>query len=267
VLAGLNSGLFFRFAGLSLKEMMAAPDLAKRVALFTYCGRLQQGRTDSIYPHNETVKRLVVAHHMNPAAFDWKSVNVRAWEYEREIGRREFVWDEALSAEQRARQIRDQKDYKQMFAALQPKLAQVFLHHGEAPPLKFRDAIKRLQGGEGSLIWGMGKLLYDRAAETDASGNTIREFMGVCPPFRALIYGMLMSWYDLAVRDRHAGEKFKAGRNDMFMSVYLRYCDKFVTTEQNGEQEKCLREVAIVAGLQTETLSYDDFCESFLVAI
>jgi hypothetical protein len=75
---------------------------------------------------------------------------------------------------------------------------------------------------------------------------------------------MLMSWYDLAVRD-DKGEKFEAGRNDMFMSVHLPYCDKFVTAEKYREQERCLREVAFVAGLKTEILSYDDFYNSFLV--
>jgi hypothetical protein len=51
------------------------------------------------------------------------------------------------------------------------------------------------------------------------------------------------------------------------MTVYLPYCDKFVTAEENGEQERCLREVVAVAGLETEILSYDDFCNSFLVMV
>ena len=72
---------------------------------------------------------------------------------------------------------------------------------------------------------------------------------------------------DLAVRDKHSGERYKAGHNDLLMSVYLPYCDKFVTAEKNREQEKCLREVAAVAELETEILSYDDFCDSFLVKI
>jgi hypothetical protein len=74
----------------------------------------------------------------------------------------------------------------------------------------------------------------------------------------------LVSCADAAKRDRHTGEKLRAGRNDLFMSVYLPYCDKFVSAEKNREQERCLREVALVAGLETEVLSYDDFCDSFL---
>ncbi len=48
--------------------------------------------------------------------------------------------------------------------------------------------IARLENGEGTLIWDMGKLLYDRVADTDASEATIKEFMQCCSPFRALIY-------------------------------------------------------------------------------
>jgi hypothetical protein len=109
-----------------------------------------------------------------------------------------------------------------------------------------------------------GKLVYHTPAQTDASEATIREFMDACPPFRALIYAMVLSWYDLAVRD-DKGEDFGAGRNDMFMAVHLPYCDQFVTAEKYRLQEKCLREVASVAGLETKVLFYGDFCNSFLV--
>jgi hypothetical protein len=51
----------------------------------------------------------------------------------------------------------------------------------------------------------------------------------------------------------------------MFMAMHLPYCDKFVSAEKYGEQERCLREIAFVAELETEILSYDDFCDSFLV--
>lgn len=267
IYAALQSGLFFRFAALSLEELQACPDPTTRAALFASCGRLQHGQMDCIYPHNELITRLVKYHHENPATFDWKTVDVRGREYEQAIRTREFIGDEALAADQWRAQKDAQKAYRQMFANLRPELEKVFEAHGEVPPATLGEAIARLQSGEGRLIWGMGKLLYDRAAETDASEATIKQFMDVCPPFRALIYAMLMSWYDLGVRDPHIGEKFKAGRNDLFMSVYLPYCDMFVTDEKYREQEKCLREVVALAGLETRVLSYDDFCNSFLVTV
>lgn len=267
VIAGLRSRLFFRFAGLSIEEMVACADSAKRNPLFTCCARIQEGRTDCIYPHNELLRRLIVDHSRNPAGFDWMTVNVRAWDIERAIKRRELIGDEQLSAERRIEQSERAKQYKKMFWGLRPKIEKVFNAHGEHPPTTFRQAIARLQNSEPNLIWGMGKLLYDRATGTEACEASIREFMDVCPPFRALIYAMLMSWYDISVRDRHTGERFRAGRTDLFMSVYLAYCDQFVTAEVRGEQEKCLREVAAVANLESEVLSYDNFHDSFLITV
>lgn len=265
ILAGLKSGYHFRFAGLSLEELMSTPETSERLTLFSYCRRLRAGSTDSIYPHYETLKLLIQAHAQNPTAFDWKKVNVRAWEYEREIDRPEFVWDDALSAAQRARQIQGQKEYRQMYCGLRPKLALVFAKHDEALPLTLNEVVTRLRESGSTLLVDTGKLLYDRAANANVSHATVTEFMNVCPPFRALLYGTLLSWYDLSIRDRHAGEKFQAGRNDMFMSVYLPYCDQFITAEEKGEQEKCLREIVNLAELETQVLSYDDFCDSFLV--
>ena len=189
ILAGLKSGVSFRFVGLSIDEMVATSDPVKRAALFTYCARLQDGITECIYPHNELTERMILEHHKNPAAFNWKAVDVKAREYERAIRTRELVDDEVLSAEQKAHLKERQKEYEEMFVNIQPELEDVFKRHGEVPPPTFREAIARSQR-EGSLIWNMGKLVYDRPAQTDASEATIQEFMEACPPFRALIYAM-----------------------------------------------------------------------------
>jgi hypothetical protein len=101
VLAGLKSGLSFRFVGLSIDEMLATQDPAKRVALFAYCSRIQDGLSECIYPHNELVRRMVLEHHKNPAAFNWKTVDVKAREYERAIRARKLIEDEKLSADER----------------------------------------------------------------------------------------------------------------------------------------------------------------------
>jgi hypothetical protein len=141
ILAGLKSGLSFRFVGLSIDEMVATSDPAKRAALFTYCARLQDGITECIYPHNELIKRMILAHQKNPAAFDWKAVDVRAREYERAIRTRELVDDEALSAEQKAHLKERRKEYEEMFANIRPELEEVFKRHGEVPPPTFRDSV------------------------------------------------------------------------------------------------------------------------------
>jgi hypothetical protein len=60
LLAGIKSGMCFRFAGLSVDEMVSCPDPAKRAALFTFCARLQLGRSDCIFPPNELLRDLAV---------------------------------------------------------------------------------------------------------------------------------------------------------------------------------------------------------------
>jgi hypothetical protein len=262
MLAGLRS-LFFRFVGLSVDEMVATRDPVKRGALITYCSRIQLGQSDCIHAHGELIARMVVAHSNDPASFDWKGVNVRFGDAGRMFGTREFVYDEIVSAEQRAALKKLRRDYDGMFSALRPKLEAVLVKSGEVAPPTFREALGRLEPA--GLPWRMGKLLYDRAVKTDASETTIRSFLATCPPFRALIMAMLMSWYDRALSPIR-GEKFEAGRSDMFMAVHLPYCDRFITAEKKRVQEKCLREVVAVTGLETEILSYDDFCDSFLVS-
>ena len=62
VLAGLKSGLSFRFVGLSIEEMAATANPTKRDALFAYCSRIQDSLSECIYPPNELIKRMVIAH-------------------------------------------------------------------------------------------------------------------------------------------------------------------------------------------------------------
>jgi hypothetical protein len=205
------------------------------------------------------IRLLILGHVTKAAAFDWSSVNVRALEYE-ELIRAGFVGDELQSSDQKKEQSERRKKYKKVFTDPRPEFEKVFADHRAALPTSFREAI----AGK-SLTWKMGKWLYDPVAKSDINEAAIKEFIATCPPFRALIHALLMSYYNHSLRDRQIGEKFAAGGNDMLMSVCLPYCHKFVTND--GEQEKCLREVSAVADLGTEVLSYDDFCQSFLVAV
>ena len=266
IFEALKLGYHFRFAGLSLEEIMSTRDQARRLELMACCGRLRHGSSDCLAPHYVLLKRMIRAHKRNPSAFDWKSVDVRALDFENEIARPRFSWDDALAEEQRTRQMEDLKAYEQLFKQHRAEFTAVFEKYGEPLPTTFRDVMTRLDRENSSIFWARGKRLYDTAAGTDISEFAIREFIGVCPPFRALLYATMLSWYDLAIRDVHIAEKFQSGRNDLYMSVYLPFCDKFVTAEKKGEQQKCLREIASLADLQMDVLSYEDFCNSFLVS-
>jgi hypothetical protein len=264
VFAALNTGYFVRLTGLALEEMIATPDPSKRAELMACAGRLQHGPNDSLLTHNELLRLLVAAHKAAPDSFNWKSVNATTSEYARAYSNRDLIADDVLSAQQREDLKQRRKEFEAPFSALRPRLEEILERHGETHPTTFREVLPRIQG-DGGLVWGFGKGLYDYAAGTDASETTIRQFMGSCPPFRSVVYALLLVWYDRSLRDRHTAEKFRAGRLDLFMAIYLPYCDQFITTEIDGEQEKCLREIASAAEIKTEVRSYDDFCSSMLV--
>jgi len=148
---------------------------------------------------------LIIDHVENAAAFDWKMVDVRAIEYEDQI-RAGFLGDEQLSNVQKKEQSEQKKKYKKVFADPRPEFEKVFADYGAELPTSFKEAIAQT-----SLTWKMGKWLYDDVADVNVSEATIKKFRDACPPFRALIYALLMSYYNHSLRDRQIGEKFAAG--------------------------------------------------------
>jgi hypothetical protein len=266
IFAALKHGYHFRLIGPNVEEMIATTEPERREKLFQVCRRLvYQGDSDTIYPHQELLRRLILAHTQDATNFVWQNVNMLSLDYENGIGDWELIRDKDLSAEQRESARTANAAFEPIWADLRPKLAEVFLRGGENPPRTFSEAARRI-GSEGGLVWSVGKMLYDHIAGKEVQEKQIREFMGICPPFRAIIYAFLMMWYDGAVRDSE-GEKFKAGRTDLLMAAHLPYCAQFVTAEKKREQEKCLREIVSFTSLSTLVRSYDDFCNSFLVGV
>jgi hypothetical protein len=266
VLARIRGNRHVRIAGLSIEELASTTDATERKALFTYAQHVtQDNESDCLLPHNELIRRLILDHYHNPWSFDWRNVDVRSWDYHGELSNREYVMDDALATDQRQQQKDLQKQFRQMFTTLRPKLDLAFANHGTPRPLTFRDALKGDKEGNQTLTVSMGRMFYIGITGAKVSRNRVREFIEVCPPYRAMLYGMMMARYDLAVRDMHRGERFQCGRNDLFMAVYLPYCDEFVTDEKRREQERCLREIAAVANVPTKVLSYDDFYNSLAI--
>jgi hypothetical protein len=69
--------------------------------------------------------------------------------------------------------------------------------------------------------------------------------------------------YERVIVERPKGKK-RAKRVDLLMAIYLPYCRVFVT--HDDDQEACLNDMAAVANLDTEILSYRDFRERLLGA-
>jgi hypothetical protein len=74
--------------------------------------------------------------------------------------------------------------------------------------------------------------------------------MDACPPFRAICYGLVGTWFDVSL----APQVFKklAGRNDQMMAVYLPYCSRFVKQETRPstlDSSSVIRVISMVVAL------------------
>ena len=266
IFAALKVGYFVRIAGLSVEELIATPDAADRANLVACANRLQAGPGDCLLPQNEMLRALIAAYERNPATFDWRAVNVTFPDCARELSRAEIVTDDNLAAQQRQHLIAASKEFEGVWSALRPKLEEIIERHGEKAPTDLQEIIPMVEA-EGGLVLGIAQGLYSRPAKGDTSEATVSDFLQKCPPFRAVVYAFLLPWFDRALADRHKREKYTAGRIDLFMAIYLPYCDVFVSAEGKGMQAKCLSEIARVAKLTTHVCSYDEFCNSLVVTV
>lgn len=267
ILSAMKSQFFFRLAGLSYEELVSTPDAQRRIAFQNQCRKLQTGPWDCLNPHYEILKLLIKAHSPDPAKFQWITVDVRSAQLNHEIRKGKLTANDSVSSKQRRQQRDALRGYKELWVNLRSKLDSAFIAKAKPRPITFREAFNEYAP---QLLPSIGKGLYDGglrvvAAErneqiqADTAPEKVKHFIDNCPPFRSFLCAVLMSWYHYSARDKNSGERFRAGRNDLFMSIYLPYSDIFVTAEERGEQERCLKEIASVLTLSTEILSYDDF--------
>lgn len=266
IFIGIRSRYFFRLAGLSYEELISTPESAQRLTFAADCRQLQEGPWDCLNPVYEVLRLLITAHVADPANFNWLAVDVRSGELNYEIRTGGLTTDNQLSEQQRQAQKASLQEYKATWVTLRSKLESAFLAEGKPRPTTFSEAVREYGP---RLLPGFAKGLYDAGLRADAAlrGETVtadtpqelvKDFMDKCPPFQAALHAFLMSWYQHSARDE-SGERFKAGRNDLFMASYLSYCDIFVTAEIKREQERCLKELVSTLGLKTQVLSYDEF--------
>jgi hypothetical protein len=266
IMAALRAAYFVRIADLCVGEVCATRDRSKRKAIMEWVNKSQAGPGDYLLPQNEILRLLIAAYEQDFLGFDWRAVNVSSVGCAREIARGNFINDDAL-AEAQFRSLKDsRKEFEGVWSHLRPKLMEVVRRHGRAAPIQLDEVLPMVEA-EGGLLWSFGQGLYSRVAAGDTSESTVRNFMERCPPFRAVAYAYLLAWFDRSLADRQKRDKYTAGRIDLFMSIYLPYCDQFISAEVRGMQETCLREIARIARLATKVRAYDDFCDSMTLAV
>ncbi len=151
--------------------------------LFASCRKIQNGSNECFLPSNLLTEQLILAHSNDPAAFNWKTVDVRWPDCDRQLRNPEFFADEQVSKEQREFQWERRQSDKQRFVELlRPKLQPIFEQRGEAPPTTFREAISRLDNVENGAMWYKAQFYYDLVTPMDSTDETVKEFAAVCLP-------------------------------------------------------------------------------------
>jgi hypothetical protein len=261
----IRNQFFFRLAGSAFEEMVSVPDAADRLAQLDGCRRLTQNRWwDCLYPPGEVLRLFIAAHAADPINFQWRNVDVRSGGLAYELRTGELTADDALAVLQKSEQYAAQADYRQSWQRVRAALEPIFRQQKLPRPKTFAEAYRNHSG---SLLPALGKGLYDaglratsalrgESATPDTDPSQIQHFLENCPPFRAMLCGVMLSWFNTSLKHK-SGERFAAGRDDMFMAVYLPLCDLFVTRDR--DQHKCFAELAQYADVGTEVSYFDEF--------
>jgi hypothetical protein len=279
LIAGLKCGYDVGLTAMSVDELLA-PSKAEYRKIFFECCRQISREVVCLMPTGLLIQRMVAVYSNSPGAFDWTRVNVRLKVYEDAILRDEGITaNDALSGEQRESAEKTSGTFEEWFTNLRPKLQEIYEKAGQKPHV-YGDVIRQSLEPAG-VFWGFAKELYRCAQEWSAApdgpdperresdrislpdDDTIKRFVDACPPFRAAVLAYIITWYDRCLRETHGGPKFKAGRVDQLMSVYLPYCHQFITHDK--DQGACLQEIAKLCDLKTQVRLYAEFYSSFMV--
>jgi hypothetical protein len=260
LIAGLKSGYTVRLTATNVDEIIATHNAGERDQLLDVCREfLESDSTEIIRPFHELTGNLIVEFEKRGSC-DWERVPLRLPEYEREVALQELIDDE-LSNVQREHAAQAKAEFEAVFCNARPHFEEIFKAGTEARPSSVAELVSRLQV-KGGAFWGFGMELYERPANRRPHEETIRRFVDSCPPFHALLLALCVAQYDRCIRELQQIEPF-AGRNDLFMSVYLPYCDEFVSDDRG--QQRCLREVASLAKLPVKVCWFREFRDRFSV--
>jgi hypothetical protein len=210
-------------------------------------------------PHDLLLMTLV-NHYLESETFNWRAVSVTLPDYENEIARQENMTDE-LAEKQGIYNRSRLEEFHNLFDDQRPTFDGLYSGETSTRPSTFPEFVGRFQdiGGE---FWGIGASLYENMTKNRPNEQVIREFIERCPPFQAKLLAIFLALYGRCVRDAKSGPSLKAGKFDIYMSVYLPYCDQFITADQ--QQLDALREVASVSTLGVRVRSYRDFKDGLL---
>jgi len=251
LLAGIRTGYFTRITFPSVAETVATSDASRRNRLFDLVTALRLNG-ECLEAHQWLLTQLV-QNYEKFGASRWATLNLRFEQCEVSIARHEL--SDAESKEEREFAPEIEKQFSSLFSDTRPKFEQVFAE-GTARPTSADELLVHLNGHSGAF-WNIGAGLYERAAGRRPTEEQVRAFADECPSFMALMLGLVHALFEWAIREKQVRKDKRVGRMDLFCSMYLPYCEVYITNDD--EQRRCLIEIAAAANLTVEIISFDAF--------
>ena len=250
----LGKRAFLRLTETDLSEIAATTKPEARKKLVETCQRLI-GNAECIGPHHWIIEEQVKRHVRRPNNFYWQGVDVRVPALEAEVVNPRFLNDDTVAVESRELSFGTEKQFKQMFREARERFP---IPPDERIQITLQDVVElALKDG---AHWRMAADIYERYSGTRLSEPEIRNFVNDCPPFNAMMLSTCVAHFHGSVRDHRLPATYDAGRIDLMCSVYLPYCDSFVTRDDG--QFNSLTEIAKLSGLSTRVMYYKDFRDS-----
>jgi len=247
-----------RLTETNLAEIAATANTHKRSSLIETCQRLV-GVGECIGPHHWIIEQQVRLHAARPDIFNWQRLDVRMRALEEEIARPRFLNDDTVAAESRAHFQQTARAFDQLFRDAREAFP---IPKDERIQITLPDVVE-LSLAEGSAHWRMAADIYERYSGTRPSDDEVRAFVRLCPPFDAMMLSTCVAHFHRSVRDFRLPAVYDAGRLDLMCSVYLPYCDRFITNDDG--QRNALSAIAGLAGLETKVVAYSEFRQSWLL--
>jgi len=251
LLAAIKTGYFIRLTFPSVEEPLATVDEAKRSRLFDVLNALRING-ECLRAHHVVAIQLIKSFERYGTSH-WLDQNIRFLECEDAIARRNF--SEAESGEQRSFAVTAQGQFAGVFTDPRPEFEKLFAA-GTVRPANADELLAHLDG-VGGAYWNIAAGLYERGIGVQPTEERIRMFVDDCPPFKALMLGLVHAQFEWTIREPRIREVKRVNRVDLYSAIYLPYCDIYITNDL--EQKRCLTEIAATANLSVRIYSLAEF--------
>lgn len=242
----------------SVFEIGNTRNSAERKRLVDVCKQLLQAG-ECVMPHNWIMQRMAECNWRYKERFRWDEVDIRGTIIEHEIVSRQFLSQDSISEEGRLHAKEEKKALRQIFAEALEEFKPAFTEEVKAMTLEEFIGIYKADGGP---FWKHISSLHAHTERFPLNETEAKAFVKRCPPYHAMTLSMAIAHYQYGL-PRKDPAPYDTGPFDLFMSIYLPYCDFFVTDDPG--QLNATRAIAKEVGMSVTVICYRDFADQLLM--